>query len=79
MLGYMTKKEALEFGFTHHGKYYGIPIWITAEDDAPMVATKWAPMEYVMTLFHYVEAIVRSVAFPSDEPAFMFRVGKRIE
>lgn len=78
MLGYMTAKEALSHGFTHHGKYFGIPVWVAPEKDF-MVATKWAPMEYVMTAAHYVEGFMRSVLFPNDEPAFRFLLGAPIE
>jgi hypothetical protein len=76
MLGYMTKKEALAIGFTHHGSYYGIPVWIT-EDYFPMVAAKWSPLEYVMTLFHYVEAFIQSLSM--EDRGFMFHVGPPIK
>jgi hypothetical protein len=79
MLGYMTAKEAVANGFTNHGKYYGIPVWIADDEEGLMVAAKWAPMEYVMTAAHYVEGFMRSVLFPDDEPAFQFLVGQPIE
>lgn len=78
MLGYMTSKEALAEGFTHHGKYYGIPLWVAPHADF-MVATKWAPMEYIMTAFHYAEWFIRSVIYPEDEPVFQFLVGEPIK
>ncbi len=78
MLGYMTEKEALEIGFTHHGEYYGIPLWIAPDKDF-MVATKWAPMEYVMTAFHHIEAFLRSILFPEDEPGFQLSLGLEIK
>ena len=78
MLGYMTAKDAKEAGFTHHGKYFGIPCWI-APDLGFMVATKWSPMEYVMTAAHVIEQIMRSILFPNDEPGFQFFIGKEIE
>lgn len=78
MLGYMTAKEAVAHGFTHHGKYFGIPLWIAPDKDF-MVATKWAPMEIVMSLAHYVEGFLRSVFFPDDEPVFQFLLGQEIE
>ena len=78
MFGYMTAREALAAGFTHHGSYYGVPCWIGGLDTPPsewlMVATKWAPMEYVMTFFHHVEGTLRPLLFPDDEPAFQFKV-----
>lgn len=78
MLGYMTAKEAKAVGFTHHGKYFGIPCWI-APDNGFIVATKWAPMEHVMTVAHYIEGFFRAVFFPHDEPVFQFLLGEEIE
>lgn len=78
MLGYMTKRDALENGFTHHGAYFGTPCWI-APDDGFMVATKWAPFEYLMTAMHYVEGFIRSIRFPDDEPTFQFALGAEIK
>lgn len=71
MLGYMTKKEALTLGFTHHGSYYGIPIWIS-DDDIPMVAAKWAPFELVISVVHYIEGFMWPVFFPHEQPGFQF-------
>jgi hypothetical protein len=28
LLGYMTAAEAKGHGFTHHGSYYGMPLWL---------------------------------------------------
>ena len=78
MLGYMTAKEAVANGFTHHGKYFGIPVWVAPDKDF-MVATKWAPMEYVMTVAHVIEGFLRSVLQPDDEPVFQFLLGPEIE
>lgn len=74
MFGYMSKTEALEHGFQYHGSYFGIPVWIGDPAGEMLVATKWAPMEYVMTAFHYVEGFMRSVLLPSDEPVFQFKI-----
>lgn len=80
MLGYMTAKEAKAQGFTHHGKYFGIPVWIgNPERDGMLVATKWAPLEYLMTLFHAIEGLMRATLYPEDEPAFQFQVGPKID
>lgn len=76
MLGYMTEKEALSHGFTHHGRYYGIPVWMSDKVGCPAVVAKWAPMELVMSLFHVIEGLMQS---PYGEPVFMFRQGPRIE
>lgn len=77
LLGYMTAKEALKNDFTHHGSYYGIPCWIVPNHDFT-VATKWAPMEWVMTAFHVIEGFLRSCYFPDDEPGFQFLLGPEI-
>jgi hypothetical protein len=80
-MGYMTARDALANGFTHHGKYFGIPCWIgglDATDGGLRVAAKWAPLEAVMTLFHHIECALRSVMFPDEQPVFQFLIGKPI-
>lgn len=77
MFGFMTKDEALKAGFTHHGSYYGIPLWIT-DSETPMVATKWEPLEYVMTMFHYIEGFIQSCQ-EEGMRGFLFRIGPPIE
>lgn len=80
MLGYMNESEALKNGFTHHGKYFGIPVWIDPDPEKGfLVATKWAPMEYLMTVFHHIEGVLRSTFFPNDEPVFQFLLGEEIK
>lgn len=78
MLGYITEKQALEIGFTHHGSYYGIPIWIS-DDAYPLVAAKWAPMEYLITAGHYIEGFIQSVFYPNDEQGFIFQFNRPIK
>ena len=46
MLGYMTERQAKANSFTHHGSYYGIPVWIGDPHGEFRVATKWAPFEF---------------------------------
>lgn len=75
----MTAGEAKAEGFTHHGSYYGIPIWIGLVGEAPLVAAKWFPLEYLMTVFNHIEGIVRETMWPDEEPGFMFRVFQEIE
>lgn len=69
--GHMTAAEALAHGFTHHGKYHGIPVWLSPASPSFQVATKWAPMEALMTVVTTLEAVF------SD--AFKFKVGQPIE
>lgn len=78
MLGYMTVKEAKANGFTHHGSYFGIPVWIGDPEREFMVATKWAPLELAMTAAHYIEGFLLSMFFPEREPGFQFFVGDPI-
>lgn len=78
MLGYMSADDARAYGFTHHGKYYGIPLWI-APHAGFMVATKWALMEVVMTVAHYVEGFLQQLFWPNDMPGFHFELGDRIK
>lgn len=50
MLGYITEKKAKTEGFTHHGSYYGIPIWmgnIEAEDGAPSSPPSGRPWSWL--------------------------------
>jgi len=79
MLGYMTKSEAVKAGMTHHGSYYGIPVWIAPERPDCLCCAKWRPFDYLMILFHYIEGFMRSVLFPDDYPMFQFTIKKPIE
>jgi hypothetical protein len=76
MLGYMTKAKAKAHGFTHNGSYYGLPVWIGDPHGRCMVATKWAPLELVMSLFHCIEGACHSLR--NTEPTFMFKVKEAI-
>lgn len=78
MLGYMTARDALANGFTHHGRYFGIPLWIAPESESFPVATKWAPLELVMPLAHWLEGTLAGILYPDREPAFQFLVGAPI-
>lgn len=79
MLGYMTKKDAISHGFTNHGSYYGVPLWMSDDADCPMVAAKWAPMELVITLFHYIEGLAFYLNYGEEaEPCFMFKMGRAL-
>lgn len=79
MLGYMTAKEAVANGFTHHGKYFGIPVWLAPENASFPVATKWAPLEFVMPFVHWIEGTLSGILYPDSEPTFQFLVGAPID
>lgn len=72
LLGYMTEAEAKASGFTHHGSYYGIPLWVGDPWGECVVAVKWAPMELVMSLFHCIEEAMNLML--GNEPSFMFKI-----
>ena len=76
MLGYMSAEQARGEGFTHHGRYYGIPIWIGDPDDTCMVAAKWAPMELAMLAAMRIEGALH--ALRGTEPSFALWVGAEI-
>ncbi len=78
MFGYMTESFAKDEGFTHHGKYFGIPIWMTVEE-CPMIATKWQPLEYLMSAFHVIEGFMHSILYPDSDNCFQLSVIKPIE
>ena len=78
MFGYMTEKEAIKAGMTHHGSYFGIPVWMAPDSDDFLCCAKWRPMDYLMIAFHHIEGEMRSFLFPDDEPCFQFKVGKPI-
>lgn len=79
MMGYITAKEAKALGYTNHGKYFGIPIWIgDVYDEAPLVAAKFLPFEFVLYALHFLFAVHVAIFFPDEEPMFRFLVGKRL-
>jgi hypothetical protein len=77
-IGYMTERQALTENFSHHGKYYGIPVWLGDIEGDFLVATKWAPMELLMSVFHTIEGIIRPVIFPDEPNSFQFQIGSKI-
>ncbi|MEL4370730.1 oligoribonuclease [Shewanella xiamenensis] len=79
LLGYMTEQQALAEGFTNHGSYYGIPVWIGDVEGDFMVATKWAPLELLMSLFHIIEGVMRPILFPNEPNSFQFQLGHKIK
>lgn len=83
MFGWRSAEDAKTLGFTHHGSYYGIPIYLgfkgePSSDDAPLVAVKWAPMDLVLDLFTVLEDTFRPIMFPDSEPCFQFKVGPKL-
>jgi len=83
LVGYITPDKAIEFGFTNHGKYFGIPCWLAEETDGAysgmMVAAKRVPMEYVFSLAIHVEQLLRDMFYPEEDPGFQFEIGPEIK
>lgn len=85
MFGWRSADAAKTLGFTHHGSYFGIPLYLgfsgepgADPEDAPMVAVKWAPLEWVMDIFTSIEGALDALMFPDDPPVFRFKVGARL-
>jgi len=81
MLGYTTKKEAVAHGCTHHGSYYGIPLWMgDVDSEAPLVFAKWAPLDLMIYAFSWIEGLLFPLVHgPDAEPMFMFKLKGEIK
>jgi hypothetical protein len=71
----MRKAEAVAHGFTHHGRMFSVPCWVTI-DDCPMVAAKFAPLELWIEICSYA---VQFMGACGMDVAFPIGVGRRIE
>ena len=80
MLGYMTEKAAKAFGCSHHGSYYGIPLWMgDIDSEAPLVFAKWAPLDLIIPIFSMIEGLLWPLVHGRDtEPMFMLKVKQAI-
>ncbi|NNN24367.1 hypothetical protein [Pseudomonas nitroreducens] len=81
LLGYTTAHEAKALGCTHHGSYYGIPIWMgDVDSEAPLAFAKWAPLDLLIPVAACIEGLLFPLVHGTDaEPAFMFKVKEPIE
>lgn len=77
--GYIAPSEAIAKNFTHHGKYFGIPIWISPDDPDCPVICKWAPMELLMEAAVFIEQTLGPMMFPGEDAVFQFGVGEEIK
>ncbi len=59
MFGYMDRRKAKAVGFTHQGKYYGIPLWITVSQ-RPTIAAKWYPMEFIVSVLQRTDIFIKT-------------------
>ncbi|KEQ11251.1 hypothetical protein GZ77_26165 [Endozoicomonas montiporae] len=79
MLGYVSVKEAKKYGCTHHGSYYGIPVWLDILDQGSLVMmAKWSPMDYAIDCVSVLEGIIRPLRFPDEPNCFQVKVLREI-
>lgn len=71
----MTEQEASEHGFTHHGRMFSVPCWVT-DGEAPMVAAKFLPFDWWILLCTRFAQLMFSFGF--DGPGFPVGIGKPI-
>lgn len=76
MIGYTTQAEAIAAGCTHHGSYYGIPLWMgDIDSEAPLVFAKWAPLDCLIGVFAMVEYLLAPLVYgPGADPGFRFKL-----
>ena len=79
MCGFVTEQEAAEKGFTHHGKYYGLPVWIAPDGpDGAVVEPKCRIFGWMIGAICYLEIIFRIIMYPRHEPVFQITTIKPI-
>lgn len=78
MLGYITEKQAKKLGATHHGSYYGIPIWMgDVNGECPLVLAKFYPFElFLIPIMTFIEQAINDLR--GNENMYMFKVLKEI-
>lgn len=78
MIKRITKKEALDHGFTHHGSYFGIPMWMT-DSESPLVTVKFSCMNVVFDMADQIEGFLFGVFWPNDIRVTTFKIGREID
>lgn len=54
---WMNKRAAVDAGFTHHGNYYGLPMYLAdIADGCPTMCCKSALLDPIMALFMFFES-----------------------
>lgn len=59
MLGYMTKQQAKDEGFTNHAKFYGLPCWFKNDDNT--LAARWAPAGWAIDVLAFIHNFICTV------------------
>jgi hypothetical protein len=77
VMGYMNAEEAKAAGFSHHGKYYFLPIWmgdIDADDfdGGPLIGAKVSWLDWMLPVISVVENTLQLLT--GSELGFNFRV-----
>jgi hypothetical protein len=79
MLGYITVKKAKELGFTHHGSYYGVPVYIGDPSGEFKVQTKHVALDIVFDFFSALEGTFRPLVYPDNPDLFQFKLGEELK
>ncbi|MGY3961417.1 hypothetical protein [Aeromonas popoffii] len=79
LLGFMTEQKAKELGFTHHGSYFGVPVYIGDPYGQCMVTTKHPILDPLFDLMGVLEGIFRPLIHPENPAVFQFRLKGRIK
>lgn len=78
VLGYISEARALAGGYTHHGKYFGLPIWMSG-GECPNIAAKWAALDWLFPVIVWIEQTLRELFFPDRGPGFQIWMGPPIK
>jgi hypothetical protein len=73
---YMDEQQALAHGFTHHGRMFSVPCWVTDDGFAPMVAPKFAPFELWLSICTFA---VQAMGAMGMDAAFPIQIGEAIK
>jgi len=81
MFSYLTKEDLLRQKFTHHGRYYGLPIWIGdhGDDKQFMIAPKYKFTGKIMHLMMGADEIIQFFTRPGEEYSLKFFIGREID
>jgi hypothetical protein len=71
---WITRRRALEMGFTHEGRHMGVPVWCTPLPDSMDVAAKSVLLEWVLDAGGFLLQYANSMREPGDEIPFGFLI-----
>lgn len=73
----ITKEQALEIGFTHHGSYFGIPLWMT-DSEQPFITVKFSCMNSTFDMANQIEGFLFHLFWPEEVRVTTFKIGRKI-